>query len=457
MLNADYDYAINRRDASGPTGGIPKVCGPSFRILFSSWAFAILLLALCVAMSREALAQQPSPQRDTTFEAGITAGEADGEKRRRQLLNQLNFDLGVATMSVGAGLLYDVAAYSPDSMSEVRLQLNNELRLRDARLLLGGRVKTKRRITWQAGIMYDRPSNKLLFRQTGIMVAVPEIWSHFFVGRAKEGFSLNKVMVGYDGWQMERLPFTDATIPLLADGVKWLGHVPSRHYFWNIGWFTDVVSKGQTFSSYDQQFVVRAGWVPMVSDSVGTLLHVAVNLRHGTPDKHQLQLRSRPEAFLAPYFIDTGPFAAKSASHGGFEAYYRPGSLLLGAEYYWQKVESPDNGDPLFHGGEAIVSWLPTGETRSYNTVGNYFRAVSPLRTVIQGGPGAFETVIKFSYSDLTDQSLQGGILWRITPMINWHLTDNLRLEFAYGYAKLNRWNARSVTQFFQSRLQMQL
>ena len=418
---------------------------------------SLAVLVLLVATPHASRTQQPSAQRDTTFEAGVTAGEADGEKRRRQLLNRTQFDLGIMTMSIGGGLLYDVASYDPDSASEDHFQLNPELRLRDARFLAGGRLKTTRRITWQTGVMYDRPTNKWLFRQTGIMVAVPEIWSHFFVGRAKEGFSMNKVMVGYDGWSMERLPFTDATIPLLADGVKWLGHMPNLHWFWNAGWFTDVVSKGQTFSSYDNQFVLRTGWVPILSDSVGTLLHVAANLRHGTPDKHQLQLRSKPEAFLAPYFIDTGPFPARSSSQAGFEAYYRPGSLLLGAEYSWQMVDSPENGDPTFHGGEAVIVWLPTGETRSYNTVGNYFRAVSPTRTVIQGGPGAWETVLKFSYSDLTSKTLAGGIFWRITPMINWHLTDNARLEFAYGYGKLDRWGVRSVTQFFQSRVQLQM
>ena len=72
------------------------------------------------------------------------------------------------------------------------------------------------------------------------MVAVPEIGSHFFAGRSKEGFSLNKIMVGYDGWSMERLPFTDATVPLLADGIKWLGNAKNRHLFWNLGWFNDA-------------------------------------------------------------------------------------------------------------------------------------------------------------------------------------------------------------------------
>jgi phosphate-selective porin OprO/OprP len=289
------------------------------------------------------------------------------------------------------------------------------------------------------------------------MVAVPEIWSHFFIGRAKEGFSLNKVMVGYDGWSMERLPFTDATVPLLADGLKWLMTTPDRHWFWNLGVFSDALSEGQTFSTYNHQFVARIGWVPLVSDSVGTLLHFAMNFRAGDVNNDSLQLRSRPEAFEAPYFIDTGDFPAQTASAFGPEIYYRPGRVLIGGEYYWQKVRSHETGNPWFHGGEAVITWNTTGETRSYNTVGNYFRTVSPIKTVIEGGSGGWETVLKVSYSNLTNSTLQGGILWRVTPMINWYMTDNVRLEFAYGYGVLKRFGLIGRTQFYQARIQTRL
>src|SRR5581483_3861784 len=180
------------------------------------------------------------------------------------------------------------------------------------------------------------------------------------------------------GWTMERQPFTDASIPLLADGIKWLGYVPSQHWFWNLGAFGDAFSQGQSFSSYDKQFVVRAGWVPEVSDSSGSLVHLALNYRVGKPVHDSLRLRSRPEAFEAPYFLDTGPITASRSQQLGPEAYYRPGRLLFGSEYYWQYVNSPDKGNLWFHGGEFVAAWLVTGETRSYNTVGNYFRSVAP-------------------------------------------------------------------------------
>jgi phosphate-selective porin OprO/OprP len=396
--------------------------------------------------------------RDSILANGITAGEADAEPLRRSLLVRPEWDLGFTTLHAGAGLLFDVAAYSQDSVSKEQFpDLNPQFKLRDARVLLGGRFKTKRPFTWQLGAMYDAVTHKWLVRQSGLMVAVPEIYSHFFIGRAKEGFSLNKVMVGYDGWSMERLPFTDATVPLLADGIKWLGYIPTSHWFWNLGAFMDALSEGQSFSTYNYQFVVRTGFVPLAGDTSGTLLHIAMNFRIGDVNNDTLQLRSKPEAFPAPYFIDTKKFPAQSALAFGPELYYRPGRVLLGGEYYWQKVSSPQTGNPWFHGGEAVVAWLATGETRRYNLVGNYFKEVSPDSTVIQGGPGAWAPMIKFSYSNLTNGPVQGGIFWRVTPMINWYLTDNLRLEFAYGYGVLTQVGTKGATQFFQSRIQMRL
>lgn len=419
------------------------------------------ILALGLLLSAPAIAQKParvvSPQ-DSALATELTAGEADAERPRRALLFRPEWNLGFTTLHVGGGLLFDVAAFSQDSASREQIpNVNDQFKLRDARILLGGKFKTKRPFTWQMGVMYDAATSKWLFRQTGLMVAVPEINSHFFLGRAKEGFSLNKVMVGYDGWSMERLPFTDATVPLLADGIKWLGYVPSTHLFWNLGVFTDWLSEGQTFSSYNYQFVARGGWVPMASEDSGSLLHIGLNFRVGDVNNDTLQLRSRPEAFIAPYFIDTGKLPANSALAFGPELYYRPGRVLIGGEYYWQHVSSPEAGQLWFHGGEAVVQWLTTGETRSYNLAGSYFREISPDSTVIQGGPGAWGPVLKFSYSNLTNGSVQGGIFWRVTPMINWYLTDNVRLEFAYGYGVLTRFGGRGATQFFQSRIQMRL
>ncbi len=420
------------------------------------------LAALAALFASTATAQKPARThadsvRDSVLINGITAGEADGDLLNRNLLTRIKLNLGFTTFELGGGVLVDYTGFDQDSASREQFpSLPSIGKLRDARFLTGGKFRTKRAFTWQAGIMYDAATKKWLVRQTGIMLAVPELWGHLFIGRAKEGFSLNKVMVGYDGWTMERQPFGDATIPLLADGIKWLGYVPSQHFFWNLGLFGDALSQGQTFSSYDRQFVLRTGWVPQVADTVGTVVHVGMNYRIGKPDKDSLRLRSRPEDFEAPYFIDTGRFPAKLGQTLGPEVYYRPGRLLFGTEYYWQNAQSPTEGNLWFNGGEIVATWVTTGEVRSYNTVGNYFRSIAPARTVLQGGSGAWELVLKYSYANLNNRNVQGGRFSRVTPMINWYLTDNARLEFAYGYGVLNRFGIIGRTQFYQSRLQLE-
>jgi phosphate-selective porin OprO and OprP len=84
-------------------------------------------------------------------------------------------------------------------------------------------------------------------------------------------------MVGYDGWTMERFTMSES-IPLLADGIKWLGYSRKHGFLWNIGYFNDVVSKGQSFSSYSSQEVVRLAWLPVQSEEEGTLFSPGLQL-----------------------------------------------------------------------------------------------------------------------------------------------------------------------------------
>jgi phosphate-selective porin OprO/OprP len=397
----------------------------------------------------------PTPLPETLDDT-LEAGDDELSVPVRKLVKWNEFEGASATARVGAGFLYEYAAYSQDEASKEQFALFPKAQIRDARFIFKGSFGADRRVTWSAGIMYDAAATKdFLVRETGVMVAVPRLSGHIFVGRTKEGFSLNKIMVGYAGWTMERATINDATIPILADGIKWLGYAPKKHLLWNLGVFMDALSENQTFSTYDHQIIGRIVWLPEENEE--TVLHIGLDLRYGKPDDGQLRLRSRPEAFEAPYFIDTGSFPAKHTTTANFETYYRPGPLLFGTEYFVQKVDAPDKGNPVFQGVDSVVSWLATGETRVYNTRGGFFNQVSPARPVFTGGPGAWEIVGRFSYSDLTSGPVQGGKFWRFTPMVNWHLSDNVRLEMTYGYGSLNRFGLIGKTQFFQTRIQLQL
>ena len=397
---------------------------------------------------------------DPTIENTISAVESDeSEEATRSFKHWNEFNGKYITARAGGGFLVDYAAFSQDQGGKDQFSLAPGFKLRDFRFLFSGRFpQLKRSVTYSVGVMYDAPTHSWLMRQTGIMVALSEKWGHLFIGRTKEGFSLNKVMTGYDGWTMERAPMNDATVPLLADGIKWMGYDSRHGFLWNLGYYNDIFSKGQSFSSYSSQEVARLAWLPIrtVSDT-HSLLHIGINLQYGKPVDNQFQLRSRPEAFPAPYFVDTGKFPATSAFMTGPEIYYRRKSWLFGSEYWIDKVSSPSTGNPLFNGGDVAATWIITGETRTYNTVGGFFRAVLPQRPVFNGGPGAWELVSRYSYINLDSGTLQGGRFGRFTEQLNWYLSQYVRLEFAYGYGRLNRLGLSGNTQFFQSRIQLQL
>ena len=397
--------------------------------------------------------QQPPPALENTIDA-----EESSEPPERKLVRWNHYEGPYFTMRWGAGLLYEVAGFQQDDNSKQQIEMHPDQRLRDFRFILAGRLfpRWDRKLTWSVGIMWDGPNEKWLIRQTGVMIAVPELWGNFFVGRSKEGFSLNKVMTGYDGWTMERATINDASIPILADGIKWLGYSPKHRFLWNAGYFNDFLSHHASYSTYSSQVIARFAVLPILSEDGEKVLHVGVNLRWGKPEDNKLRLRSRPEAFPAPYFIDTGSFPSDSTRMAGYEAYYRPNRWLFGSEYWWVFVSSSTAHDPVFHGGDFVATYLFNDATRTYNTAGGYFRDVSPKRSVFSGGPGAWEAVLRYSYIDLDSKTIRGGRFGRITPMVNWHMSDNVRLEMAYGYGHLDRFDLKGNTQFFQSRIQFQ-
>jgi len=433
--------------------------------LSAAGAFVGALL-LCVTFSAEAQqppapatpsnAQQqapgPPPPLDNT---PLEAGDDEVSVPARPLINWNEYNGRSVGFRVGAGLLYDYAAYSQDEESKEQFALSPTPKLRDLRILFSGGFREDRAVTWSCGILYDQATKKGLFRQTGVMFAVPALSGSIFVGRTKEGFSLNKIMVGYDGWTIERTEINDATIPILADGIKWIGYAPEKHLIWNLGYFGDWLSENESFSSHARQFVGRVAWLPVMSDT--TLLHIGINGRVGKPEDNELRLRSRPEAFPAPFFVDTGKFASDLTKMTNLEFYYRPGPFLFGTEYFVQWNDAPASGNPVFHGGNIVATWLMTGETRAYKTRGGIFEEIAPARPLFQGGPGAIEIVSNFSYIDLDSGTLTGGKFWRYTPMVNWYLSDNVRFEFVYGFGSLNRFGQVGHAQFFQTRMQLVL
>src|SRR4051794_34066524 len=193
-----------------------KIADETLRTPIAVVALMILLFVSALSRAQEKTNPPQSPPNDQpqavktppdpTIENTITAVESDeSEEATRGFKHWNEFGGKYITTRVGGGFLVDYAAFSQDQQSKEQFSLKPGFKFRDFRFLLSGKFpELKRSVTYSVGIMYDAPSNSWFIRQTGIMAALSEKWGYLFIGRSKEGFSLNKVMTGYDGWTMER-------------------------------------------------------------------------------------------------------------------------------------------------------------------------------------------------------------------------------------------------------------
>ena len=427
-----------------------RILARQVRLRESVVPFAIIVLLLPLPARAQTAGGQPP---DPTIQTNLDASEIDSNPPKASFNEYAGTGF---SLRWGAGFLYDYATYAQDDASKAQMDISPLDDLRDFRLLFKGKLPIPG-VTYTLGYMYDKVKEDWRFRQTGIMVELRKAHGNLFVGRTKEGFSTSKIMVGYQGWTNERATINDALISILADGVKWTGGIPNGKLVYVLGYFWNERTQNESFSNHGDSVVGRAIWLPLAGTDKG-VLHIALQARHALSTDGELQYRSKPESYQSQaYAIDTGKFAADSANAYGFETYYRPGPFMVGTEYFLTTADAPDSGNPFFHGGEVFVAHIFTGETRPYNAKGAFFDRISPSRSVFNGGPGAWEVVGRLSYSDLNDGPIRGGKFWRITPMVNWHMSDNVRLEFVYGYSALDRFDVTGKTHYFQSRFQFQL
>ena len=433
----------------------------AFKLLKSAdriFYLMLLTVAMVLGFNPSLSAQEEKPVPDGTEGVFHVPPGIDSITGKEKPLPPNEFQNGISTFKVGLGYIHDFVTYAQDDialqqMDSLGVDLRPDSKARDFRILASGRIKSKRTLTWKFAFMWDGNLDEWLVRESGIIVGVPELSGHIFLGRTKEGFSMVKVMNGHSPWAAERQMALDL-IPIIADGIKYYGFLPKSRIFWNLGYFNDLISKGQGFSTYEWQYAGRVGWMPFYDAESNKLLHIAGEFRYGKTLNGQFRARSRPESNPTPYFIDTGTFPADHSTHLGAEIFYSSGRFMAGTEILSHAFTSDIGEDHRFTGGNVVLSYFFTNTKRPYSTVGSIYGFVPAGKSIFKNGWGAWEGVLTFSSFNLNDGSIKGGSCWRITPMVNWYMSKIMRSEFIYGFGQLDRFNLKGNTQFFQYRIQ---
>ncbi|NQU50539.1 MAG: hypothetical protein HQ519_17960 [Planctomycetes bacterium] len=272
-------------------------------------------------------------------------------------------------------------------------------------------------------------------------------------GHFKEPFSLETLTSSTSLTFMER-SMLKGFAPSRNVGVQVRDTAFKKKMTWAAGLFreTDAGAFGVDESG-QLEFALtgRVTWLPIWENDGETLLHLGLAASFRNPDEAEVSYSARPESHLAPSLLDTGDFLADDVILIGTEAAWVYGPATIQGEYAQAMVRRPNGeNDVSFQAGYLMAAWMWTGETREYRPSRGYFGGITPSQPFAGngGGSGAWETALRYSFADYSDDNIGGGEGQILMAAVNWHLTEHLRISMDYGIADLVTHGNAHILQF---------
>jgi len=284
------------------------------------------------------------------------------------------------------------------------------------------------------------------------------IIGHFFEPFSLERYSPNRFIT------FTERSLGDTFAPQRNMGVMIYGHAFDDRLTWALGGFRDNSDDYGTDLAFNEGYAVTAHstvlpWYEEIDEHTLKLFHLGYSYSYRLPSDNTVQFATRPSARLfqqggggIPVFTNTGVIDnVDSYQLGGLEAAWVHGSFSVQSEYMATQVNRDNGEKPYFHGGYVYGSWFLTGESRSYSptSILGRFREGIFQRTVPRsnffysstgegnGGWGAVELAVRYSYIDLNSLDIRGGSIHEMTYGVNWYWNPNTKLMFNYVEPRL--------------------
>lgn len=300
--------------------------------------------------------------------------------------------------------------------------------------------------------------SRVAFRDVYLQIKELPLLQNVRIGHFKEPLSLEELTSSRFITFMER-SMSNAFIPAFNAGVATFGYTENERATWSIGAFASgqdtppYVTEDSTLSGDGTAGTARVTWTPWFDEEYAgrRLLHVGLGYRYCYLFADTQRVRARPETAVGPYVVDTRIGDVDTLTHVQNSQTLAPEiALVLGpfsvqAEYMMHTY-TRDAGftNPVFNGGYVFVSYFLTGESRAYNRKEGRFERIKPFENFfrIRGedgylctGIGAWELAYRYSWIDLNDGGILGGIAADHSFGVNWYLTPYARLMFNYVHS----------------------
>ncbi len=169
----------------------------------------------------------------------------------------------------------------------------------------------------------------------------------------------------------------------------------------------------------------------------------------GETNSNEARFRTRPEARSDTRWLNTDRIAfADDYELAGLEGLVNLGPFQVCGEYQYTWMNRTNAlTDLQFGGGYAYVSYFLTGEHIPWELDSGTLGRVKPFENFFLvdtcdgsrgGGWGAWQIAVRWSYADLTDEDITGGVGESVTFGLNWHWNSNARMQFNYLYGHID-------------------
>lgn len=311
-------------------------------------------------------------------------------------------------------------------------------------------------------------------------------------GQWKQPFSLEVVSSFRYTTFMERSSMFQAFDPFRHIGIGFYNHSEDLTTTWAASGFrTGQDQYGNSISTDGGNGfsgrITHLGWWDEASEG-RSYLHLGTGYFFNAPPKDTARFRSIPEIFVGqhangavgtsgqavpgafdgtPFFVDTLNVTGVNAiSTPGVELLYVHGPLSIQTEAMAAVISQSGNPTATLGGGYAQIGWFLTGEHRPYDRVAGAIDRVKPFEDFFwvntnggrMCGSGAWEVAARYSYIDLNDGSIRGGIMQNATAGVNWYCNPYCKVVFNYIHSfvtdrtgiasEANAWGLRTQVDF---------
>ena len=238
-------------------------------------------------------------------------------------------------------------------------------------------------------------------------------------------------------------------------GAAMYGHTDDEMYHWQYGayFLENVGGDGRVLGDNLQMSLnarlASSPWYDEASGGRG-YYHWAVagmaGHANGTPSPadgnlNEARFRTRPEARSQSRWLSTGRIDGADWFYiGAVESMLNVGAFQLTGEFQYNQTQR-DSGfaNTSFYGGYAYASYFLTGEHIPYNRKSGTIGRVKPFENFFlvdrcnggtSNGWGAFALAARYSYLDISDEDILGGVGESVTFALNWHWTAYSKVQF---------------------------